>query len=148
MGSNPILQTPIMDIQKKIKAKILESEFEFLTSRSSGPGGQNVNKVNSKVQLRFNVPNSAVLSETEKSLLSEKWASKLDSEGNIMLQSQEKRSQVQNKELVIRKFYELLLKAFEKKKKRIASKPSKAAIEERLKAKKVQAEKKKWRSDY
>lgn len=137
-----------MDIQKKIKAQLFEPEFEFLTSRSSGPGGQNVNKVNSKVQLRFNIQRSTILTEEEKATLLNKWCSKLDTEGNIMLQSQEKRSQIQNKALVMQKFYDLLLKAFEKKKKRIASKPSKAAVEERLKAKKAQSEKKKWRSDY
>lgn len=137
-----------MDIQKKIKAQLFEPEFEFLTSRSSGPGGQNVNKVNSKVQLRFNILRSTILTEEEKATLLNKWCSKLDTEGNIMLQSQEKRSQIQNKALVMQKFYDLLLKAFEKKKKRIASKPSKAAVEERLKAKKAQSEKKKWRSDY
>lgn len=137
-----------MEIQRKIKLRLLDPEFEFIMSRSSGPGGQHVNKVNSKVQLKFNVGNSTVLSEEEKAILEKKWASKLESSGTLMLQSQEKRSQIQNKELVIRKFYELLAKAFEKKKKRIATKPSKAAIEERLKAKRAKAEKKKWRSDY
>ncbi|MGY6523329.1 MAG: alternative ribosome rescue aminoacyl-tRNA hydrolase ArfB [Mongoliitalea sp.] len=117
-------------------------------SRSSGPGGQNVNKVNSKVQLKFNVVESTLLSEEEKALLQKKWASKLDSSGAIMIQSQEKRSQLQNKELVLRKFYELLGRAYEKKKIRVATKPSKSAIEERLKAKKAQSEKKKWRSEY
>lgn len=137
-----------MDIRKKIKLRLLDSEFEFSMSRSSGPGGQNVNKVNSKVQLKFNVVESTLLSEEEKALLQKKWASKLDSSGAIMIQSQEKRSQLQNKELVLRKFYELLGRAYEKKKIRVATKPSKSAIEERLKAKKAQSEKKKWRSEY
>lgn len=137
-----------MEIRKKIKARLFDSEFEFTMSRSSGPGGQNVNKVNSKVQLKFNVLTSTVLSEEEKALLQKKWAAKLDASGAILLQSQEKRSQLQNKELVIRKFYELLGKAFEKKKIRVATKPSKAAVEARLKAKKALSEKKKWRSDY
>ena len=137
-----------MEIRKKINARLFDSEFEFTMSRSSGPGGQNVNKVNSKVQLKFNVLTSTVLSEEEKALLQKKWAAKLDASGAILLQSQEKRSQLQNKELVIRKFYELLGKAFEKKKIRVATKPSKAAVEARLKAKKARSEKKKWRSDY
>lgn len=137
-----------MEIRKKINARLFDSEFEFTMSRSSGPGGQNVNKVNSKVQLKFNVGESGVLSEEEKTLLQKKWATKLDASGALMVQSQEKRSQLQNKELVVRKFNELLGKAFEKKKIRVATKPSKAAIEERLKAKKVRSEKKKWRSDY
>lgn len=137
-----------MEIRKKINARLFDSEFEFTMSRSSGSGGQNVNKVNSKVQLKFNVLTSTVLSEEEKALLQKKWAAKLDASGAILLQSQEKRSQLQNKELVIRKFYELLGKAFEKKKIRVATKPSKAAVEARLKAKKALSEKKKWRSDY
>ncbi|UJP64151.1 alternative ribosome rescue aminoacyl-tRNA hydrolase ArfB [Mongoliitalea daihaiensis] len=137
-----------MHIQQKIKQRLFDPEFEFIMSRSSGPGGQNVNKVNSKVQLKFNVLASQVLDLEEKEVLQKKWSSKLDISGGIILQSQEKRSQLQNKDLVIRKFYELLTKAFEKKKKRIATKPSKAAVEERLKAKKARSEKKKWRSDY
>lgn len=117
----------------------------FQASRSSGPGGQNVNKVNSKVTLTFNIPNSMVLDEEEKSKLLEKIGNKLDSEGNLQIQSQEKRSQIQNKEIAIKKFYELLSKSFHKKKIRKATKPSKGAIEQRLKAKKVVSEKKKNR---
>ncbi|AFL85409.1 protein chain release factor B [Belliella baltica DSM 15883] len=131
-----------MTIQQKIKNQALNSEFEFQTSRSSGPGGQNVNKVNSKVQLFFDVGNSQVLNEQEKSILLNKWENKLDNEGKVMFQSQEKRSQLQNKELVIRKFYDALSKAFEKKKIRKVTKPSKAAIESRIKAKKSASQKK------
>ncbi|GHB24539.1 alternative ribosome rescue aminoacyl-tRNA hydrolase ArfB [Mongoliitalea lutea] len=137
-----------MEILKKAKSRWLDPEFEFIMSRSSGPGGQHVNKVNSKVQLKFNVSNSDILSEEEKVLLQKKWASKLDATGAVLIQCQEKRSQLQNKELAIRKFYEMVVKASEKKKVRVATKPSKAAIEERLKTKKAQSEKKKWRSDY
>jgi ribosome-associated protein len=131
-----------MNIQQKINHRIFDSEFEFQVSRSSGPGGQNVNKVNTKVLLRFNVPSSRLLEVDEKSVLMEKLTNKLDGEGNLIIQSQEKRSQIQNKEMVIRKFYDLLLKAFHKKKIRKATKPGKAAIEERLKDKKRISEKK------
>ncbi|MFD2201270.1 alternative ribosome rescue aminoacyl-tRNA hydrolase ArfB [Shivajiella indica] len=134
-----------MKIQEKIKNQIFNQEFEFQASRSSGPGGQNVNKVNTKVTLRFNVPNSIFLEAEEKSILMEKLGNKLDSEGNLIIQSQEKRSQIQNKEITIRKFYDLLLKAFQKKKIRKVTKPGKAAIEERLKEKKRISEKKKYR---
>ncbi|MCH7396837.1 aminoacyl-tRNA hydrolase [Belliella sp. DSM 107340] len=135
-----------MHINKKIKLQQFNSEFEFQASRSSGPGGQNVNKVNSKIQLFFDVNASQVLSEEEKEILKVKWSSKLDATGKIMFQSQEKRSQIQNKEIAIRKFYDSLHKAFEKKKVRKATKPSKGAIESRLKAKKANSEKKKNRS--
>ncbi len=131
-----------MSIQQKIKKKLFNTELEFIASRSSGPGGQHVNKVNSKVQLFFDVNNSQILSEEEKQILLQKWGNKLDSTGKIMFQSQEKRSQIQNKELSIRKFYDAMLKAFEKKKIRKATKPSKGAIETRIKAKKNRSQKK------
>jgi ribosome-associated protein len=135
-----------MNIQQKINQRIFDSEFEFQVSRSSGPGGQNVNKVNTKVLLRFNVSNSKILEDDEKLVLMEKLTNKLDGEGNLLIQSQEKRSQIQNKEIVKMKFYDLLLKAFQKKKIRKATKPGRAAIEERLKEKKRISEKKKGRS--
>lgn len=118
------------------------NEFQFQTSRSSGPGGQNVNKVETRVQLRFDVNNSQVLSEEEKSTLLQKASNRIDQEGFLQLTCQEKRSQIQNKELVIRKFYDLLKTAFEKRKVRKATKPSKGAIEDRLKNKKALSEKK------
>lgn len=136
-----------MHINKKIKSRLFDSEFEIQASRSSGPGGQNVNKVNSKIQLFFDVNNSQILSEEEKIILQSKWENKLDNESKIMFQSQEKRSQLQNKELAIRKFYDALMKAFEKKKIRKATKPSKGAIESRIKAKKVNAQKKQNRGN-
>lgn len=117
-------------------------ELNFQTSRSSGPGGQNVNKVETKVQLRFDVNNSLILNEEEKLTLLQKAPNKIDQEGFLFLSSQEKRSQIQNKELVIRKFYDLLKSAFHRKKIRKATKPSKGAVEKRLQSKKVQAEKK------
>lgn len=134
-----------MDIYQKIRERAFDGEFEFQMSRSSGPGGQNVNKVNSKVTLVFNIPQSANLSEEEKAELNAKLAHKVDSEGNIQIQSQEKRSQLQNKEIAVRKFYEIIAKAFQKKKIRKASKPSKSAIEKRLKEKRVQSERKRIR---
>lgn len=132
-------------MQRKIDSALLTSEIKFQTSRSSGPGGQNVNKTNTKVTLRFNVINSLVLTPEEKEVILARLATRLTSDGELILQAQEKRSQLQNKEEVVRKFDLLLAKAFQKKKARKATKPSKGAVQKRIQNKKQHAEKKKWR---
>lgn len=130
---------------RKLSAALLQPELEFSASRSSGPGGQNVNKVNSKVTLRFDVRNSFVLSEEEKMILLNKLASRLSTEGVLILTSQDKRSQLQNKEAVVAKLDTILKKAFERKKPRKATKPSKGSVRERIQKKKQHSEKKQWR---
>lgn len=129
----------------EITSDHLISELVFTTSRSGGPGGQNVNKVNSKVTLLFDVQNSRILTEEQKRLISGKLASRITRDGLLMIPVQETRSQAENKVIAIRKFDFLLAKAFAKRKSRKATKPSKAAKQQRLKKKKVVSEKKKWR---
>lgn len=136
---------PAMTTTRIITADSLISELEFSSSRSSGPGGQNVNKVNTKVSLRWNVRESQILTLEEKELLLQKLAPRLTTEGVLLLTSQEKRSQLQNKEEVLRKLNDLLKKAFIKKKKRKATKPSKGATQSRLDKKKKHSDKKKLR---
>lgn len=123
----------------------LYPEFIFSTSRSSGPGGQNVNKVNSKVTLEWNVVKSLLISEEEKTVILHKLSSYITKEGILQLTSQEARSQLQNRETVVQKLEQLLIKAFTKKKIRKPTKPSKAAKQKRVLQKKQHGEKKKWR---
>lgn len=123
----------------------LTKELTFRTSRSGGPGGQNVNKVNTKVILKFDVSGSAVLTEEQKLLLLNKLQSSLTKDGCIVLSAQEERSQLANKEAALNKFSRLITKAFTYKKIRKAAKPSKAAKEKRIKNKKQHSEKKQLR---
>ncbi len=117
----------------------LRSELKFRTSRSSGPGGQSVNKLSTKVELLFDVCNSKVLSEEQKETLSEKLKNRINSDGILQLSSEETRSQLKNKEFVIERFFQLLNKALKPEKKRIPVKPSKASKEKRLKSKKIKS---------
>lgn len=131
----------------RIFAPVLEeftNELVFTTSRSSGPGGQNVNKVNTKVTLKWDVAQSAI-TEEQKQVILQKLSSRLTKENVLTLTSQDKRSQLQNKEAVLLKLQQLLTKAFTIKKARKPTKPGKAAKQVRLQQKKQHGEKKKWR---
>jgi ribosome-associated protein len=134
-----------MPAQRVITSGLLFHELSFQTSRSSGPGGQNVNKVNSKVTLKWDISASQVLSPEEKEFLLKKLSSKLTVEGVVVITSQDSRSQHENRDIVIQKLDLLLQKAFEKKKARKPTKPSKSSVKNRIKKKKQHGEKKKWR---
>ena len=123
----------------------LSGEFVFQASRSSGPGGQNVNKVNSRVELRFHIPGSLLLSEEQKAVLMQQLASKLTTDGTLIIAAQKERSQLLNKEAAVSRFYALLEKAFRPVKKRRPTKPTRASIEKRISRKKQISEKKKLR---
>ncbi len=130
-----------------IQSRDFYQEFKFNSSRSSGPGGQNVNKVSSKIELRFNILESVLLTNEEKEIILVKLANKINKEGELILVSQSERSQLANKEKVIDKFYALICKALEPKKNRKATKPSKRAKEKRLEGKRLNSEKKTLRKD-
>jgi ribosome-associated protein len=125
--------------QMNIRDRDFQNEFVFQASRSGGPGGQNVNKVSSKIELRFHIANSDFLSEEEKATIVAKLANKINISGELILVSQTERSQLRNKEKVIEKFYLLIIRALTPRKKRIDTKPTKASVEKRLESKRVQA---------
>lgn len=117
-------------------------ELQFKAVRSSGAGGQNVNKVASKVELHFQVEDSEGLSDEEKDLIFKKLKSKITNANELIIQCDESRSQHQNKEIVIKRFFEILKESLKKPKPRKKTKPSKASKLKRLREKKINAEKK------
>jgi ribosome-associated protein len=120
----------------------LQKEVFYKTSRSGGKGGQNVNKVSTKVELLFEVNNSSLFSEEEKVLLNEKLQSRFNKDGYVQVICDEERSQYLNKEIALERLVGLLINALHKAKKRKASKVSKAAKQARLGNKKLQSAKK------
>ena len=123
----------------------IRNELKFTTSRSSGPGGQSVNKLNTKVTLRWDVKNSNILNDDQCSMLMIKLAKVINNEGELVLTAQESKSQVKNKEEVIRKLEVLIKKAFVIRKTRRRTRPTKASVRKRLDNKKKLSDKKKLR---
>jgi len=120
----------------------LQKELIYKTSRSGGKGGQNVNKVSSKVELLFDIDASLLFTDDEKQLLRQKLQSRFNKDGNVQVVCDEERSQYLNKEKAVERLLILLGKALQKTKVRKPTKPNKQAKEQRLNDKRLKAERK------
>ena len=132
---------------EELKDRIPQSEFVFFTSRSSGPGGQNVNKVNTKVEIHFNVQFSTGLSVYEKELICKNLKNRINSAGELVVKSQSERTQLSNRKKAFEKLLLLLSAALIEKAERKPTAPSGKSKAERLDDKKKRGKIKRLRAD-
>ncbi len=125
---------------------IPNGELWFIASRSSGPGGQHVNKVNSRVTLHFDCRNSPSLSTTQRRRITHRLATRINKDGLLLLRCQIHRSQTANREELVRRFVALLREALRSRKRRIVTRPSQNAIRRRLDQKRQRGQLKRIRS--
>ena len=124
---------------------MFDSEIWFKTSRSSGSGGQNVNKVATKVELNFDVAQSKLLTHEQKQKIFQKLSNRINKEGILKVTAETSRSQLENKHIAIEKFNKLITDCFREPKKRIKTKASKRSKEKRIQSKKMRSERKAMR---
>jgi ribosome-associated protein len=127
---------------KDIRERDFEREWTFTASRSSGPGGQHVNKVSTRIELRLNLKNSLLFNEEEKERIRASLGRYMNKEGVLILVSQSERSQYRNKKKAIERFFKLVQRALAPVKPRKASQPTAASRKRRIETKKLHSEKK------
>ncbi|MBL8007000.1 MAG: aminoacyl-tRNA hydrolase [Ignavibacteria bacterium] len=121
----------------KTTGRNFENEFVFKSSRSGGKGGQNVNKVETKIELNFDIANSQILNEDEKKRIQSKLNKRTDKNGILRIISQSERSQYMNRLKAQKRFYELIENALKKDKVRKKTKPTESSKEKRITSKKL-----------
>jgi len=126
--------------------RIPENDFVFSSSRSSGPGGQNVNKVNTKVEVRINIADSTWLSDDEKDLIYAKIGNRIRSGGEIIVTSQSERTQLKNKEKALSRLLKMLSEAMSQDEERVPTRPTSASVSRRLDQKRKRSNIKKTRT--
>lgn len=139
------MEDEILQINNEVR--IPRSELSFRFSRSSGPGGQHVQKSSTRVELLFDVAHSPSLSDEQRARVLKRLANYSDAEGVLHLVAQSERSQHRNREEVVERFEELMRKALKRRKRRKRTKPTAASKEQRLRKKKRRSEVKKLRKD-
>lgn len=115
-------------------------EVQYRTSRSSGPGGQHVNKTESRVELRWSPGETACLSESQKQIVLGRLAKRITDDGTLIMVSEKYRSQYRNKAELSERFLELILASLVPVKKRKPTKPSRSSVEKRIRSKKIRGE--------
>lgn len=130
-------------VPKENILNIVSEKSEFTFSRSGGPGGQNVNKLNTKAVIKFNISHlKTIFDHKEISMVKEKLANRINAGNEIVVHVQEERTQIRNREIAVYRMTELIYNSIGRNKKRKKTRPSKGSVEKRLKLKKILKSKK------
>jgi len=127
------------------KIEIPQTEIIFKASRSSGPGGQNVNKLNTKISAEIDIPNCGFLKAEQKTIVLKKLANRLTKDNRLIVESQKFRSQKANRDSAVEKLTDIIENALKRPKTRRPTRPTRTAVEKRLKSKKMKSQLKQQR---